>query len=200
MKEMVQQIIDTEWNMFDDVHNIGGRADCQDDQRTFTIMRASQLENWSEEMLASYAGDLVNAQLEGRNPLAEKYGYMMRWTHPDEFRKIEDQLPPVSDEKEAMIRQICDQQVEWQEETAREFPKLAGHGRVIHQSEEKWGATSFETYMLGELSTYSETTLRFYLEWIRKLKSEGRNMNREILLYTVKEYGYQSLQDAEKKL
>ena len=36
--ELINRIIDAEWAMFDEVDNIGGRAGCQDDGRTFYIM------------------------------------------------------------------------------------------------------------------------------------------------------------------
>ena len=51
MNEKIQKIIDIEWEMFQQVDNIGGRADCQDDKETFYIMRRSQYENWSGEMI-----------------------------------------------------------------------------------------------------------------------------------------------------
>ena len=47
----VEGIVDIEWTMFDQVHNIGGRASCQEDPRTFFIMRSSQLRAWSPDML-----------------------------------------------------------------------------------------------------------------------------------------------------
>lgn len=45
MNEKIQKIIDIEWEMFQQVDNIGGRADCQDDKETFYIMRRSQYED-----------------------------------------------------------------------------------------------------------------------------------------------------------
>ena len=42
MNDIIQQIVDIEWAFFDQVQNIGGRADCQDDYPTFLIMRKRQ--------------------------------------------------------------------------------------------------------------------------------------------------------------
>ena len=39
---------------FDKVENQGGRASCQDDYETFSIMRKSQYMLWSREMLESF--------------------------------------------------------------------------------------------------------------------------------------------------
>lgn len=44
--ELIQQIIAIEWPMFQTVHNWRERADCQDDEHTFTIMRLSQFSAW----------------------------------------------------------------------------------------------------------------------------------------------------------
>ena len=40
--EKVEKILQLEWNMFQKVENIGGRASCQEDFETFYIMRRSQ--------------------------------------------------------------------------------------------------------------------------------------------------------------
>ena len=50
-KDMIAEIMEIEWDMFQHVQNIGGRASCQDDWETFEIMRLSQYENWTDEML-----------------------------------------------------------------------------------------------------------------------------------------------------
>ena len=45
--------------MFQQVRNRHGRAACQDDERTFTIMRLSQFAAWDEATLTSYYQDLL---------------------------------------------------------------------------------------------------------------------------------------------
>ena len=37
--KLIQRLIEREWTLFDKVRNIGGRASCQDDRKTFFIMR-----------------------------------------------------------------------------------------------------------------------------------------------------------------
>ncbi|MBQ8904687.1 MAG: DUF4125 family protein, partial [Oscillospiraceae bacterium] len=44
------------------------------------------------------------------------------------------------------------------EEFAKEFPKIAGTARSIHTEEDNEYNTSYETYLRGELGTYSEHT------------------------------------------
>ena len=79
-EELVEQIILKEWKMFDAVNNVGGRASCQDDYRTFHIMRGSQFSAWNEKTLQSYHNDLEKAGEDGRNLVSEKYGFMMEYT------------------------------------------------------------------------------------------------------------------------
>lgn len=65
--EIAEDILNREWNLFQQVQNVGGRASCQEDERTFRIMRAAQFEAWNEAMLASYRQDLIQAEEAGRN-------------------------------------------------------------------------------------------------------------------------------------
>ncbi len=88
-----------EWELFDQVQNIGGRAVCQDNWSTFQIMRSSQLLPWPPELLSSYRDDLLEAKAAGRNPLSEKYGYMMERTCPEEYQKIRRLLPQPGEAK-----------------------------------------------------------------------------------------------------
>ena len=66
-KTLVDAVVTAEWEMFSNVQNVGGKASCQMDPKTFRIMRSSQMDNWDDELLGSYLEDLLNARLEGRN-------------------------------------------------------------------------------------------------------------------------------------
>ena len=200
MKDTTGQIVELEWALFDQVQNRGGRAACQDDQRTFFIMQSSQLAAWTEEMRRSWLDDLRQAQAAGSNPLAEKYGYMMARTAPEEYEQIRDQLPPVPDEKAQLIDAICRTHVGWLEALAARYPALAGRGRPIRRSGDSRHVTSFETYLWGELATYSLRTLQLYAGHIAQMLAEGRNMNEEILKSTVRQYGFDTLDAAETQL
>ena len=59
---LIEEIVKMEWSMFSTVHNEGGKAACQMDRPTFTIMRTSQHQTWNEALLASYRDDLARAQ------------------------------------------------------------------------------------------------------------------------------------------
>lgn len=194
-----EEIISMEWEWFDKVQNEGGRADCQDDWETFSIMRRSQYYCWSEELLRSLLLDFRAALEDGRNPIREKYGYMMESTAPARFAEVKESLPEISEEKAALREAIISIQVGWMEEFAAQFPKLAGEARVIHTYEDTPFMTSYETYLRGELSTYSDMTLKLYGGFIVSVSNEEKNLASMIMERSVKMYGYDSLEEAESK-
>jgi len=96
--DWIARIIDIEWNMFQDVPNMGGKALCQEDPKTFEINRVSQFMGWSEAALESYLGDLTEAGKNGRNLLTEKYARMMELISPLEYASMEHLIPPLDPE------------------------------------------------------------------------------------------------------
>lgn len=196
----IEKIVAEEWAFFDKVKNEGGRAGCQDDYETFSIMRRSQYMTWPEELLASYLNDLEVAKSVGENLITYKYGYMMESTAPEQFEKLRTQLPEVEPERRALIDQIVAIQVGWMEAFAEKYPKLAGQSRSIHTSEDTEWNTSAETYLRGELMTYSDDTLKMYGQFVVALAREGKNLNAMTMENTAYLYGYESLEDAEEKM
>ncbi len=197
---LVDQIVQLEWAAFDAVQNEGGRASCQDDWNTFSIMRKSQYLAWPEELLLSYIEDFLNANARGWNLITEKYGRMMKTTDPQGYQKIQDQLPPLDPTQSAIIEQIVSIQVAWMEQFAEQYPCMAGNSRTIHTSEDTPYDTSYETYLRGELGTYSKETLKRYGRFIVGLRQTGQNLAEIIMTNTALLYGYSSLQDAENAL
>lgn len=94
-KTLVDAVVTAEWEMFSNVQNVGGKASCQMDPKTFRIMRSSQMDNWDDELLGSYLEDLLNARLEGRNLVTEKYARMMESTFPEEYAQLADRGRPL---------------------------------------------------------------------------------------------------------
>lgn len=198
--DMVEKIVQLEWKQFDKVQNEGGRAGCQDDLTTFSIMRKSQYLTWPEELLESFYNDLLAAEAKGWNLIMEKYARMMESTTPEKYAELEKELPGLSEERIAIQEEIIKIQVGWMEEFAEHYPKMAGNARSIHTSEDTPFNTSYETYLRGELGTYSETTFILYGRFITGLLKENRNLAYETMENTAKFYGYDSLEKAEKGL
>ncbi|CVI66939.1 Tetratricopeptide repeat protein [Clostridiales bacterium CHKCI001] len=199
-EELIERIIQLEWSQFDKVKNEDGRADCQDDWNTFSLMRKSQYLAWTKELLNSYCSDLMEADRKGWNLIMEKYARMMESTSAERYAKIKDHLPERSKERIAIQEEIIKIQVEWMEAFAKKYPNMAKNARSIHSHEDTLFNTSYETYLRGELGTYSRETLILYGRFIVSVKQQGENLAYIIMNHTAKLYGYKSVEDAENKL
>ncbi len=196
----IEEIIKSEWNMFQRVNNIGGRASCQDDWNTFHIMRFSQFSAWNDLMTKSYAKDMEDALKQGRNLIMEKYAYMMEYTDPQYYKsELEPHLPDIDSESMNMIKEITWYMIDCEKEIAAKYPKLSRSGRPIEAGDAS-GFTSVETYAEGELKTYSKETLRLYLDYVRANRAAGKNAAMLVQEIMVKMYGYSSIEDAESKM
>ena len=199
-EDLVEEIVKLEWDAFDKVENEGGRASCQNNFPTFSIMRKSQYLAWEDEMLMQYLSDFKEANLRGWNLITEKYARMMESTAPEKYEALKENLPFLSDEKKAIIEEIVKVQVGWMEEFADKNPKMAQNARTIHTSEDSEYDTSYETYLRGEISTYSDTMLLLYGRFITKIAKNGENLAEKIMTNTALLYGYGSLKEAENAL
>ncbi len=197
--DMIDKVIAEEWSQFDKVENEGGRADCQDDFETFRIMRKSQYMTWSKEMLESFYADLIAAKNSGWNLIMEKYARMMQSTNPLGYARLEKELPVINEDRIKIQEEIIKIQVGWMEDFAKLYPKLSGNMRTIRTSSDTSFNTSYETYLRGELCTYSEKTMLLYASFIIGLLKAGRNLAIEIMRNTAKLYGFESLKEAEEK-
>ncbi len=199
-EQLIFDIAKTEWELFQNVQNTGGRASCQNDPDTFFKMRMSQWMVYSEETLKSYQRDLENSIKEGRNLIFEKYGFMMETTYPEEFEGIKEHLPKVSPETEKMIDEMADIHVKWDKEVYEKYPHIRENGRVFRSSEDSvQNGSSSESYLKGEYKTYSRETVELIYKQVKQAVDAGENLLEKIIENEVRFYGYQSLEDAEKK-
>lgn len=199
-QDLIAQIVAQEWAMFDEVQNNGGRAECQNNPREFEIMRSSQLKTWSEDVLKSYLHDLTSAAYSKRNLLTEKYAYMMESTYPEEFAQIKQFLPEVVPEVRVKIDEIVDINLDWQKEAEEKYPNLRAKGRPLTSKEDSAYQTSFETYLRGELMTYSaETVFKLHAYTLACLEKHY-NMAIANLQNMVGQYGYNTLEEANEKM
>ena len=193
---LIAAIIEAEWQMFDKVQNEGGRAACQNDARTFAIMRYSQFAPLPQDVLESYRDDLAAAAREGRNLLAEKYAYMMEYTDPATFdRTLRDHLPAVSAYKQELCARIANRLLRDEQQFAVRYPALHAQGRPTEGAQAD--DVSVHVYALGELKTYSERTLERYDAWLRAHHEE--NISVSVHRVMVQLYGYDSLEAAEAR-
>ena len=197
--ELAEKITELEFRAFDQVRNQGGRASCQDDWHTFHIMRMSQYQTWSHIMLMQYLYDFQREMDRGHNLIEEKYGRMMESTAPGEYEKIKGHFPVLNEEKKAIIEAVVQIQVGWMEEFEQEYPLLAGNARSVRTADDSLYNTSYETYLRGEISTYSDKMLELYGRYVAECAGRGGNLTYEIMTNSVHMYGYQGLRDAEEQ-
>ena len=197
---VVSEILDLEWEMFQDVRGLDGPAPCQQDRGTFEIMRSSQLASWNQEIAESYLDDLRRAAAIGRNLMTEKYARMMESTSPCECRGVGAVVPELDESTTRLVERLADLSVRWMEEAAAKYPLLSARGRPIRACEDSRFTTSFETYNRGELATYSSRTLRLLEDHYLQLVAGGANPAEVILTHTMAGYGFTSLEQAEAAL
>ncbi|WP_062070046.1 DUF4125 family protein [Demequina sediminicola] len=196
--DAAEAIVKHEFTQFDQVNSEGGRAYCQDDWPTFHSQRLGQFLTWPAELLHSYAADLDAADDSGRNLLTEKYARMMASTEPERYAsEIEPHLPTLSEERIAAQERIIATQVQWAQDFHHEYPRLGANMRLLHTADDTLDDTSFETYLRGELGTYSSATLELYAAMIDDCLARGSNLTAQTVSITVGLAGYQSLDDAE---
>ncbi|OZG52404.1 hypothetical protein PSRA_0593 [Pseudoscardovia radai] len=195
---LVEAIVREEWKQFQDVNNEGGRAACQGNWPVFHQMRLSQFLTWPEDLKSSYLADLRGAAAEGRNLLTEKYARMMASTDPVYYReRLEPFLPAIGEARTAQQERIIARQVAWAADFAARYPRLGAGMRRLRTSDDTRDATSFETYLRGELGTYSQHTLDLYDAMIDDDVRLGRNLTELTIYNTVLLGGFASLDEAE---
>ena len=200
-KQLIEEIIDIEWDMFQHVDNMGGRASCQDDFETFYIMRYGQYSSWSPEMVAYYHQYAASCQASHRNLISEKYARMMQYTDLHYYNKhLVHKLPKTALIKYRYINRIVTAMIEWELEFIEKYPKLGNTGRPVTSDGDKTGFTSLETYARGELETYPRELLEMYAAYVDQLKAEGKSLSLMIQDAVVMLYGYESIEEAEASL
>ena len=193
-EKIIEEILEKEWKYFSNLNNIGGRADCQDNREDFIIMRKSQWETFNEETLLSYLEDLNSKN----NPLFQKYAQMMKYNSPEEYKKIKDILEKASDEKTDLVNKIMFIYMEWEKEFFERYPIFSSMGRPLYSSEDDNIETSIETYLRGELLSYSEKTLKLYLNYVIDNKEKNINLAIKNMDNLAKMQGFNDSDDVEE--
>lgn len=193
-EELIEKILEKEWNYFSKLNNIGGRASCQDNKEDFIIMRKAQWLTFNIETLNSYWEDLNS----DKNPLFEKYARMMKDNMPTEYEKIKGNLGKISLEKKALVNKIMLIYMEWEEEFFSLFPIYSSMGRPLYTFQDDLEDTSIETYLRGELYSYSERTLELYYEYVNDMYMANINLAIKNMDAIAQMQGFKDSKDVEE--
>jgi hypothetical protein len=182
-EKIIAAIVELELEMFLAVPADGSYS-CQQDRAGFRLHRKAQFSIWSEDTLQSYRGDLHRAKADGINLMTIKYGRMQNIIPRENFSPL--------------IEKISEVQFKWQAEMSQKYPHLMAGARHQSQAHASADETSFETYLKGELETYSDATLALLHRDVIQLDKKGVNGSEKIYDCLVKEMGYDSLAAAER--
>ena len=111
-----------------------------------------------------------------------------------------DFITPISQEKKDLVNKIVEIYLKGEEEMIEKYPKLSSRARPLHSKDDTPNYVSIETYLKGELSSYSIKTLKLYFEYIQESLNQGINLAKKNLENIAKMKGYESLEDVENML
>ncbi len=163
--EIIQKIINKEWFQFTNTKNISQRAICQDQKGNFIASRTAYWNMYDIDILNSYLSDINSAISKNQNLITYKYAYMMKYTDKANYDSIKDMLPKIDEKKEKLIDTILLMYMSWEAEIVEKYPELDNKNRKLYSSSDTINSTSVETYMRGELSTYSYNTLELIAKY-----------------------------------
>lgn len=182
-ENLIRQILGLELDMFLSVPT-DRQYSCQQDPEGFRLHRGVQFSIWSVDTLESYLEDLRQAKAKGRNLMTVKYARMEKLIPQENFNPL--------------IQEIVDLHVRWQKEMVEKYPRLMAGGRKLSASADSTLDTSFETYLRGELETYSDNTLRLLHRDLLEYDREGVNGAEMVYELLTKKVGYKSIEAAEE--
>lgn len=182
-RQLIEQILELEWDMFHNVHS-KYPVSCQQDPNGFRLYRGAHFSVWSEETLRSYHNDLLEAQRQGRNLMTLKYA------------RMENLISPLN--TNPVIDEIVQLQLAAQREMLLRYPRFLSRARPL--DDDGSASTSFKTYTRGELETYSDKTLELLHGDIEQMAERGENWSIQAFSHLVIDLGYESLDEVEESL
>lgn len=168
--DLITQILEAELNMLQSVPTCGPNR-CLEYPEAFKLHREAQFSIFSTETLKSYMDDLTTARESNNNLMTYKYA------------RMDNLIPRVNDSP--LVDEVARIMIDWQLEMEDKYPEIMRRARPVTSENDNQHETSFETYLRGELETYSENTLLLLHCDLRRLLAEGKNGSEEIYRYLV---------------
>lgn len=175
LSKKINFIINFEWDQFDKVNGLNGRAVCQDSPEEFMIMRLAQYLSYDNELINLIYVDMVRAEDEGFNPIFDKYARMMEYTDKESFENIKDRLNKLSPVKRAILESI-------RERLNKTKTSLPAKLQKVRPDESLSKKISSTDYYVCEISFMSLKTLWKIEE---EIKRKGHNFVEQIYQNTI---------------
>lgn len=168
---LIDRIIECEWTMFRRVRASRPTA-CQEDEKTFRLMRWVSHSVLPEDVLQSLLDDLEAAGNRGRNLMTEKYA------------RMENLIPLLQDNP--LIPRIVAVEAEWMQQLTEQFPlTFPGSG------------LAFKRYIACELETWSAGTIEKLHRFVMDALENNRNLVYERYTNLFRRLGYSSIEERE---
>jgi hypothetical protein len=74
------------------------------------------------------------------------------------------------------------------------------NARTLHTYEDNLADTSYETYLRGEISTYSDKMLQLYGQYVVQALNDNRNIALQTIENTARLYGYENIEAFEASI
>ncbi|NMW85313.1 DUF4125 family protein [Peptoniphilus sp. AGMB00490] len=168
--EIIKDIINIEWNFFDKVKGMHGRAICQDSPVNFIINRMAQYLAYNEKICLYIRRDYKNCLEKGINPVFGKYARMMQFTDINRYEEIKEKLPNISPVKQYALKEISDIFHIGLVNIEKKLPKTTEKARPIKSIDNKISSVG---YFISEISFYNLETIWLIKNLIIKIKSEN---------------------------
>ena len=122
----------------------------------------------------------------------------MKYNSPQEYEKIKDILESPGQNKISLIEKIMSIYMKWEEEFFKKYPIFSSMGRALYSKDDDDIETSIETYLRGELLSYSEKTLELYLKYILEMKEKNINLAIKNMDNLANMQGFKNSNDVEE--
>lgn len=170
--ELVEPIIDLEQDMFVAVRALDESSVCQENLKTFRLMRWMTHSAHGEEFLESYLQDLVEATQAGRNLMTEKYAIM------------EGYFPSTITET---MKFIVFSEKRWMEDLKKRYPNIFRD------------QGNFQRYIEADLQILSQRSLQFYYKEVMDGLNTECNLVEERYENLYRRLGYCSLEEVNAR-
>lgn len=172
-EELIREIVDLELEMFLAVP-ARERSACQEQPKTFRIMRWMSHSVLPAELLRSILADLERGRDAGRNFMTEKYARMDGLLPPGPF--------------DGRFDEIVEIEAEWMADLSNRFPWTFPGRRK-----------GFRDYMAAELRSFRGETVKLYHWTVCRANAKGRNLAEERYTNLFRRLGYTSIAEYERK-